>query len=135
VDCQSWGTAVVSTAGVQKDESLLGDIVSFFENPIDTIAAAFDLDVRVDFENVGGHMEFDIQAAAGISYSIPIFESEVGVGIPCSVDVTVGMLLAIDLVFSLDAAIDVEAGFEFSLPEGTFITVDPLTGDIVDKNL
>jgi hypothetical protein len=125
----------VSTAGVQKDESILGDIVSFFENPIDTITAAFDLDVRVDFENVGGHMEFDIQAAADISYSIPIFESEVGVGIPCSEDVTFGMLLAIDLVFSLDAAIDVEAGFEFSLPEGTFITVDPLTGDIVDKNL
>jgi hypothetical protein len=125
----------VSTAGAQKNESLLDDIVSFFENPIDTIVAAFDLDIRVDFEDVGGHFEFDIQAAAGNSYSIPIFESEVGVGIAVSEDVTVGLLLAIDLVFSLDAAIDVEAGFEFSLPQGTFITVDSLTGDIVDKSL
>lgn len=125
----------MSTAGAQKNESLLDDIVSFFENPIDTIVAAFDLDIRVDFEDVGGHFEFDIQAAAGNSYSIPIFESEVGVGIAVSEDVTVGLLLAIDLVFSLDAAIDVEAGFEFSLPQGTFITVDSLTGDIVDKSL
>jgi hypothetical protein len=125
----------VSTAGAQKNESLLDDIVSFFENPIDTIVAAFDLDIRVDFEDVGGHFEFDIQAAAGNSYSIPIFESEVGVGIAVSEDVTVGLLLAVDLVFSLDAAIDVEAGFEFSLPQGTFITVDSLTGDIVDKSL
>lgn len=109
--------------------------MSFFENPIDTIVAAFDLDIRVDFEDVGGHFEFDIQAAAGNSYSIPIFESEVGVGIAVSEDVTVGLLLAVDLVFSLDAAIDVEAGFEFSLPQGTFITVDSLTGDIVDKSL
>jgi hypothetical protein len=125
----------VSTAGAQKNESLLDDIVSFFEKPIETIVAAFDLDIRVDFEDVGGHFEFDIQAAAGNSYSIPIFESEVGVGIAVSEDVTVGLLLAIDLVFSLDAAIDVEAGFEFSLPQGTFITVDSLTGDIVDKSL
>jgi hypothetical protein len=125
----------VSTAGAQKNESLLDDIVSFFEKPIETIVAAFDLDIRVDFEDVGGHFEFDIQAAAGNSYSIPIVESEVGVGIAVSEDVTVGLLLAIDLVFSLDAAIDVEAGFEFSLPQGTFITVDCLTGDIVDKSL
>ena len=72
-------------------------------------------------------MEFDIKAAAGTSISIPIFESEVSAGIACSADVSVGLLVAMDLVFALDAAIDVEAGFEFSLPEGSFITVDPLT--------
>ena len=125
----------MSTSGVRKDESLIGDILTFFENPVDSIVSAFDLDIRVDFENVGGHMEFGIEAAAGTSISIPIFESELVTGIAASVDVSVGLLLAVDLVFSLDAAIDVEAGFEFSLPEGSFITVDPLTGDIVDKNL
>jgi hypothetical protein len=125
----------LSSSGVQKDEGLVGDILTFFENPIDSIVSAFDLDVRVDFENVGGHMEFDIKAAAGTSISIPIFESDVSAGIACSADVTVGLLVAVDLVFALDAAIDVEAGFEFSLPEGSFITIDPLTGDIVDKNL
>lgn len=135
MDCHSWGTAVVSHSGVKKDEGLLGDLVEFLENPVDAIVSAFDMDVRVDFQNVGGHFEFDIEAEAGTSISLSIFESELVTGIPLSVDVSVGLLLAVDLVFSLDAEIDVSAGFEFSLPEGSFITVDPLTGDIVDKSL
>jgi hypothetical protein len=45
------------------------------------------------------------------------------------------LVLAIDLVFSLTAEIDLEAGFEFSFPEGAYITVDPLGGDIVDHGL
>lgn len=135
MDCHSWGTAVVSHSGVNKDEGLLGDLVEFLENPVDAIVSAFDMDVRVDFQNVGGHFEFDIEAEAGTAISLSIFESELVTGIPLSVDVSVGLLLAVDLVFSLDAEIDVSAGFEFSLPEGSFITVDPLTGDIVDKSL
>lgn len=135
LDCRSWGNAHVSTSGVHKDEGLLGDIVSFLENPIDAIVSAFDMDVRVDFENVGGHMEFDIEAAAGTAVSISIFESDIITGIAASVDVSVGLCLSVDLIFSIDAEIDVTAGFEFSLPEGSFITVDPLTGDIVDKSL
>jgi hypothetical protein len=75
LDCRTWGTAVVSTAGVTKDESILGDIISFFKHPLDVIADAFHLDVRVDFENVGGHFEFEIFAADTVSYSFPIFES------------------------------------------------------------
>ena len=135
MDCRTWGNAVLSSTGVHKDESLIGEIIEFFEHPVDSIAAAFDLDIKVDFENVGGHLELDIKAAAGASVSIPIFESDISAGIPCSKDVSVGLFLAVDLVFAVDAAIDVEAGFEFSLPEGTYLTVDPLTGDIVDKNL
>jgi hypothetical protein len=126
---------VVSSGGVQKDESLIGEIVEFFEHPIESIVSAFDLDVRVDLGGVGGHVELDIKAAAGASVSIPIFESDISVGIPCSEDIDIGLFLAVDLVFALDAAIDVEAGFEFSLPEGTYITVDPLSGSIVDKNV
>jgi len=49
--------------------------------------------------------------------------------------VSFGLVLSIDLVFSLTAAIDLEAGFEFSFPEGAYITVDPISGDIVDHGL
>ena len=134
-DCRVWGDVELSSTGVHKDESLIGDIVGFFENPIDAIVSAFDLDVRIDLGKVGGHLELDIKAAAGASVKIPLFETDISASIPLSVDVSVGLLLAVDLIFSVDAAIDVEAGFEFSVPEGTYLTVDPLTGDIVDKNL
>lgn len=135
MDCRTWGNAHVSTAGARKHKGLIGDIFSFFKNPIDAIVSAVDLNIRVDLESVGAHIELDVKAAKGASVSIPLFESELEVGIACGADVDVGLLLAIDLVLSVDAAIDVKAGFEFSLPEGTFLTVNPLTGHIVDKNL
>lgn len=135
VDCRTWGNAIVTTSGVSKDESVIGDIISFFENPVETIVNAFDLDVKIEFEDCGGHFELDILAADTVSYSFPIYESATPVGIACSDEVSIGLILAIDLVFSLTAEIDVEAGFDFSFPEGAYITVDPLGGIIVDHSL
>lgn len=132
VDCRTWGSAVISTAGVNKNDDIIGDIISFFEHPVDTIIEAFDLDVKIDFENVGGHFDFNLFASDTVSYSFPIFQTETPVGCAVSEEVSVGLVLAIDLVFSLTAAIDLDAGFEFSFPEGAYITVDPLSGHIVD---
>jgi hypothetical protein len=56
-------------------------------------------------------------------------------GFEISEDVSFGLILSIDLVFSLTAAIDLEGGFEFSFPEGAYITVDPINGNIVDQGL
>ena len=132
VDCRTWGTALVTTTGCTKDDSIIGDIISFFQNPVDTIISAFDMDVMISFENVGGHFDFDISASDTVSYSFPIFSSNTAVGVAVSEEVTFGFVLFIDLVFSLTAEIDLEAGFEFSFPDGAYITVDPLGGDIVD---
>lgn len=90
------------------------------------------MDVMISFENVGGHFDFDISASDTVSYSLPIFSSSTAVGVAVSEEVTFGFVLFIDLVFSLTAEIDLEAGFEFSFPDGAYITVDPLGGDIVD---
>jgi hypothetical protein len=135
VDCRTWGSALITTAGVSKNESIIGDIISFFENPIDAIINAFDLEVKVEFVDVGGHFEFDLSASDTVSYSYSIYESETLAGMAVSEDVSVGLVLFIDLVFSLTAEIDLEAGFEFSFPEGAYVTVDPLEGKIVDHGL
>lgn len=135
MECFTWGSAIITTAGVKKDEDILGDIISFFENPIDCIVNAFDLEVKVEFENVGGHFEFDLTASDTVSYSYSIYQSETLAGMAVSSDVSVGLVLFIDLVFSLTAEIDLEAGFEFAFPEGAYITVDPLEGKIVDHGL
>lgn len=130
-----WGAAVVTSTGCTKDESLIGDITSFFKNPIDTITAAIGLGVRVDLDTVGGHFELDINAPVGATVSIPILEAELFTGIDAGIDVTAGLRLAVDVVLAIDAAIDVTAGFEFDLPKGTFITIDAITGDIIDQSL
>jgi hypothetical protein len=70
-----------------------------------------------------------------ISYSYTIWNSDTLGGIAISSDVSIGLVLFIDLVFSLTAEIDLEAGFEFAFPEGAYITVDPLEGKIIDHGL
>lgn len=44
-------------------------------------------------------------------------------------------MLSVELVFSVTAGIDLTAGFDFSFPEDTYITVDPLTGEIKEDGL
>lgn len=134
IDCRTWGNAVVTNAGVTKKSSVIGNIISFFKNPVETIINAFDMDIKVDFTGVGGHFEFGIIASDTVTYSVPIFTSETPAGIAISEDVSVGLILIIDLVFSLSAEVELDAGFEFSFPDGAYITVDPLGGDIVDHD-
>ncbi|RFU24378.1 hypothetical protein B7463_g11961, partial [Scytalidium lignicola] len=134
IDCRTWGTAVITTSGVNKNEDIIGDIVEFFKDPVDTIMDAFDLDVKISFDDCGGYFEFDILAIDTMTYSIPIFSSGITSGIACSEEVTLGLGVFVDLVFSLSAEIDLSAGFEVAFPEGAYITVDPLSGDIVDHS-
>lgn len=134
IDCRTWGSATISTSGVDKKDDILHDIINFFKHPIDAVADAFSLDVKIDFTNVGGHFDFLIEASNTVSYSFPIFESQTPVGVAVSEDVSFGLVLSIDLVFSLTTVVDLEAGFEFEFPEGAFITVDPISGHIVDHS-
>lgn len=91
--------------------------------------------MKIDLSDVGGHFDFLIEATDTASYSFPIFQSQTPDGMAVSEDVTFGLVLFIDLVFSLSAVLDVEAGFEFSFPDGAYVTIDPISGDIVDHGL
>lgn len=126
---------MISTTGVSKYTSILNDIKSFFENPLDLIASAFGLNVKVSFNNVGGSFDFGIEAKENTTYSFPIFSSSTPVGAAVSEEVSFGMVLFVDLVVSLSEKIELEAGFEFAFPDGAYITVDPLAGRIVDHGL
>lgn len=132
VDCRTWGSALVTTNGVDKHEDFIHDIISFFKDPVDTVVNAFDIEVKIEFLDVGGHFEFDLVASDTVTYTYSIFTSETPAGIAISSDVSIGLVLFVDLVFSLTAEIDLEAGFEFAFPEGAYITVDPLEGKIID---
>lgn len=126
---------MISTAGVNKDNDILQDIIHFFEDPIDAVVEAFDVNVKIDLQNVGGHFEFNVKAAASGSFSVPIYTTQTPAGMAISEDISFGLILYIDLVFSFTAGLDLDAGFEFSFPDGAFITVDPITGHIVDSAL
>jgi hypothetical protein len=84
LSCYFKGTAVVTTTGVQNHESFWGELGNIVLDPIDTIESALDLDLEIDFTNLGGHFEFDFSIAAAGTYTIPIFKSETEAGIQVS---------------------------------------------------
>jgi hypothetical protein len=81
VSCYFEGTAVVTTTGVKTDQSLLGDIISFLEDPIGVLVNALDLDLEVNLENLVGHFEFDVAFAVSGTYTLQIYNTETPVGI------------------------------------------------------
>lgn len=125
----------MSSTGVTKDDNLIGDVVSFFKDPTGLITKAFHADLRIDFEQVGGYYEFDIAATGAATVSIPIFVSEVAADIELGLEVYAGLVVSVDLVFSVSAAVELHGGFEYSFPEGAFVTVNPISGEIVDQKL
>ncbi|KAH9211445.1 hypothetical protein DL95DRAFT_277326, partial [Leptodontidium sp. 2 PMI_412] len=132
LSCTTSGFASITTTGVSKDVDIIKDIKSFFKSPLDLITQAFGLNVKVSFENVAGHFNFGIEATENTTYSFPIFSSSTPLGAAVSEDVSFGMVLFVDLVFSLSESVDLQAGFEFAFPEGAYIVVDPLLGEIID---
>lgn len=96
---------------------------------------ALSVDLKLSLDKVGGHFEFDIAASFASSYAIPIYQSLTPLGGAVSDDVSIGLVLSVELVFSISAEVDLSAGFDFSFPEDTFITVDPLTGEIKEDGL
>lgn len=135
VDCRTWGSAVVSTTSSSKDNDIIGNIIEFFQDPEKAIMDAFSVDLKLSLDKVGGHFEFDISARAALSYAIPIYQSLTPIGGAVGDDISIGVVLSIELVFSVTAGVDLTAGFDFSFPEDTFITVDPLTGLIKEDGL
>ncbi|KAF4611385.1 hypothetical protein G7Y89_g15628 [Cudoniella acicularis] len=130
IDCYTKGTALITTSSVTTDNSLLDDI----EHPIDSIVNAFGVDVKIELENFEGYFDMEIIASEKTSYSIQLLAIPTPAGVALSGDLSLGLVVYIDLVFTLDAEIDMEAGFTVSFPDGAYIIVDPLTGDIVDKS-
>ncbi|KAK6580726.1 hypothetical protein PZA11_006962 [Diplocarpon coronariae] len=134
ISCTTHGNVTFSTGSVGKNASLVKDVTSLFQipDPGGLVAEAFDLNVKVAFENVGGRFEFLIESGGESTYSFPLFSLATPFGAALSEDLNFGMALFVDLVFSLSAEVDLTGGFELAFPAGAFITVDPLLGTIVE---
>jgi hypothetical protein len=75
---------VVQTTGVKTNEGILGDIISFIEDPTEVIVNALDLNLEVDLTSFGGHFDFDFGIAVAGTYTVLIFKSESELGIEVS---------------------------------------------------
>ncbi|RDL33736.1 uncharacterized protein BP5553_08104 [Venustampulla echinocandica] len=137
ISCYTTGTAVVTTEGVKKDESVLGGIIDFFKHPDprELVVDALDLNLEVNLENLGGHFEFDISFAASGTYTVTLFRSETPVGVALNDDDKIGLLFTLELLFTVSAAVDFSTGFDVVFPKGASFVLNPLNGKIVSMNI
>lgn len=91
--------------------------------------------IKVDFQDVSGYFDLSITAKEKITYAYPLFTSQTSVGYAVSEDISVGLVVIVDLVFTVGAEVDLGAGFTIAFPKGAYIIVDPLGGDIVESSL
>ncbi|KAH8667515.1 hypothetical protein BGZ60DRAFT_528816 [Tricladium varicosporioides] len=130
IDCHTTGTALVTTSDVTKNTTLLDDIL----HPIDAIADAFGIDLKVTLQDFVAYFDLELIAKTDISKTIQLLKIPTPLGVAISDDVSVGLVIYLDLDLDLSAQIDMTAGFSISFPDGAYIIVDPLTGNIVDRN-
>jgi hypothetical protein len=80
----TYGTALVTTTGVTKNETFLQELGSDITDPVDAIVSAFGLDVKVDLVNAGGKFLIDVDAQGSATYSVNFFTSETIAGVAVS---------------------------------------------------
>ncbi|KAF7945055.1 hypothetical protein EAE96_009837 [Botrytis aclada] len=135
VECFTTGNAIVTTTGVETDDSILGDFLHFLTNPTEIIVDALDLNLRLGFQGVTGHFEIDIAFAVAGTYTVPIFTSESLLGIQLNDKDSIGLMFEIELVFTVSGPVDVITGFEVEFSDDTFIILNLLSGELVEENL
>ncbi|KAJ8105199.1 hypothetical protein ONZ43_g7521 [Nemania bipapillata] len=89
--------------------------------------------LRLTFSGVEAYASLGVAASAGQTFSITLFSSDTPIGIGIT-GLDVGVVFFVDLVFSLDAAIDLSAGFSVSIPDDAFLEANIFKGDVDDSS-
>lgn len=92
-----------------------------------------DLALRLDFADVEGYFDLGLTVSDTATYTYTIYSTESPVGVSFTsgvVDVSIGLVLYVDLVFSLSAEVDLEGGFTVQIADGSYLETDILAGTI-----
>ncbi|KAH7150170.1 hypothetical protein B0J13DRAFT_673892 [Dactylonectria estremocensis] len=88
--------------------------------------------VNLTFADTSAYIDLDLIIDGDGTYTYPIWTSNGATGIDIDI-FSIGLFLSVELVLDISDAIDIQGGFEYSIPDGSFISVD-LSGDILAQN-
>ncbi|EFX02633.1 hypothetical protein CMQ_2562 [Grosmannia clavigera kw1407] len=95
-----------------------------------------DVDLNLDVEGIPecqlafsfDHLELFVQTQTRVggaaTYSLNLYTSETEVGIRVSDELEIGVVLTVDLIMSIDGAVEVDSGFHVKLDDGLVLTLD-----------
>ncbi|KAI0201494.1 hypothetical protein F4808DRAFT_425331 [Astrocystis sublimbata] len=89
--------------------------------------------LKLSFSGVEAYASVGVEVGEKRTFSVPLFESETPFGIGID-GLDVGVRFFVDLVFDVDAALEVAAGFQVSVPDGAFVEADFFKGDVDDSS-
>ncbi|KAH6894704.1 hypothetical protein B0T10DRAFT_456930 [Thelonectria olida] len=110
------------------DCSLTGSVTTSYDEQFPDIWSS---GLKISFSKINGHFDLDVLAGTGSEQVIPLWNLG-GISLGSSVT-TLGVSLNLELVISLDHELEATGGFEFTIPEGSWITVS-LGGGIIDSS-
>ncbi|KAF7559168.1 hypothetical protein G7046_g4976 [Stylonectria norvegica] len=112
------------------DCSLGGTVSVDFDN--EGVFDFLDSTLNITFAETSAHVDLDIAVDGSGTHAFNIWTSQTPLGSGGD-DFSLGLVFYIDLVFQLSSAIDITGGFEYTIPDGSHVSVD-LHGDIKGIN-
>ncbi|KAH7150206.1 hypothetical protein B0J13DRAFT_661054 [Dactylonectria estremocensis] len=106
---------------------LSGSIRALFDERIDV----WESDLNISFTETSAYVDLSILGASGTEQIVPLW-SIGGISV-AGVQATFGLGFFIELVISVDGELEATGGFEFTIPDGSWVAAS-LTGEIVGAN-
>ncbi|KAH8750848.1 hypothetical protein F5883DRAFT_652215 [Diaporthe sp. PMI_573] len=92
--------------------------------------------VKVDLGGVQTYLKLALDATAGVSESVELMSDlSLELAVPGLAEIGIDAGFALDLIFSVSAAIDIESTFNVYFPEGSFIEVNVFDKEIVKQEI
>jgi len=103
-----------------------------------TIELAFDIDIppipdanlHFQFDGMELYLELETVLSAGATYEVTLFATQTPVGVKMGKYLQLGAVITVDLLLSVEGAVDISSGFHIKLDDGVAIDI-ALFGDTV----
>lgn len=79
--------------------------------------------LKFQFDGLEIYSAIDTKLSGGVTYSLNLFSSQTALGIRLDDELSLGVVLQLDLILSADTEIDVSSGFHIQLDDGTSLSM------------
>ena len=90
-----------------------------------------DPTVRLDFRGVEAYLDLEFRASSEATYAVNLLSTDdpLEMGLP---NLDVGVMFHVDVVFAVDAMVDLDGGFHVVLGDDAYLETSVFGGDITD---
>lgn len=143
-DVQNITTKVVDdVAAVLANDTVALLELDFPSMEMPTINVDFDLDVEgipecelaFTFDALELFVQTQTNVSGAVTYSLNLYTSESELGIKVSDTLEIGVILTVDLIMSIDGAVELASGFHVKLDDGLTLTLEFFGKNVTDLTL